>query len=70
MLPIKLTSFYLLLLLGIIFPNVTFGQSAPADEENIPYLVTFGSEAETATAPTEPVLKNPSEMFFQLCPPS
>ena len=32
----------------------------------IPQYTIFGSEEETATAPTDPVLKNPSEILYQL----
>lgn len=31
-----------------LMPNVVLAQAAPAAEENIPFLVTFGSEAETS----------------------
>ena len=34
----------------------------------IPTTTMLLSLSETATAPTEPVLKNPSEIFFQLIP--
>ncbi len=61
--PIKLTSFYCLLLLGFVIPKLTNGQSAPAEEENIPYLVTFGSEAETSWGDDDF-----SQVFFFLIP--
>ena len=36
----------------------------------IPTYTTLGSHSETATAPTEPVLKNPSDTLNQFMPPS
>ena len=36
----------------------------------MPTYTTLASEGATATAPTDPVLKNPSDTFFQLIPAS
>ncbi len=40
---------FLYIIIFILLPNLTvFSQSAPAVDENIPYLVTFGKDASTA----------------------
>ncbi len=58
-----MTKLVLLLGVALFFLNTGFGQKFPSDEENIPYLMTFGPKAETSWGDDDF-----SQTFFFLVP--
>lgn len=55
--------FFIAFFLNLSLVNIAFTQSAPAEDENIPYLMTFGNKAETSWGDDDFV-----QTFFFLIP--